>query len=53
MKSEKRTTPPTAEKRLAEALRVAQSKRDRTRLRHYLRGAEPVGHHEAELSLSV
>jgi hypothetical protein len=39
------------EKRLVDALRVADAKRDRTRRRRRLRLVTPVGHHEAELNL--
>ena len=45
-----KTTGPT-EKRLVEALRVADLRRDRTRRRRHLRGVAPVGHHEAELRI--
>jgi hypothetical protein len=44
----KRADPPA--QRLAEALRIADFRRDRQRLRRGLRGVVPVGvgHHEAE-----
>jgi hypothetical protein len=53
MTPEKRKTPRLTEKRLAEALRVADQRRNRLRLRRHLRVVEPVGHHEAEVSLST
>ena len=42
-------TPHAPEKRLADALRVADWRRDRVRRRRHLRVAVPTGHHEAEL----
>ena len=53
MTAERRKQSGPSEKRLAEALRVADAKRNRTRRRHRLRAVAPAGHHEAELSVSA